>query len=213
MRQFSKRQMGLLISAGLLSVIMMFVVPVLTGALPELIGYLSVFAVYWVCFCIPVAIIYGKGKTPVGLDLNVSPYWVPVIAIVLPIAVFIGADALAGFEASAMLIALSIGAAFINGPLEELAWRRTFRANSEGRVSFEVIGLFFFTLWHVPLYFSKGVSFDHGALGLIGGALMLGAVWMVLARASNSIGWPIVSHTLVNVAGFIPMFAANFSDV
>ena len=105
---------------------------------------------------------------------------------------------------------LAICCGVINGLLEELAWRRTFRANAIGQISFELLGLFFFTLWHVPLYFSHGISFDHDAAGLIGGAFLLATVWTFMTRASNSIGWPIISHMMVNIVGFIPMFAVNF---
>lgn len=138
--------------------------------------------------------------------------WIPALAIALPIGVFFGAQTLGSIGAHPVMLLLAVGCAFLNGPLEELAWRRTFRANSGGHLSFELLGLFLFTLWHVPLYFSDGVSFDHGATGLIGGALLLGAVWMIKTRASNLIGWPIISHILVNVAGFIPLFTMNFGS-
>lgn len=210
--RYSKRQMSLLISAGLLSVVMTITVPALTVTLPVIVGYLGVFCFYWIFFCIPIAVIYGKGDKHVGYNLSIVPYWVPAIALGLPICVFFSAGTPAGIGGNAHLLALSIGVALLNGTLEELAWRRTFRANSGGRISFELLGLFFFTLWHVPLYFSKGVTFDHGAFGLIGGAMMLGAVWMVITRKSNSVGWPVVSHILVNIAAFTPMFIANFSN-
>lgn len=151
------------------------------------------------------------GETRVSLRLSAKPVWIPAVAAALPIGVFVSADTFSSVGAEISIVMLAVGCALINGPLEEMAWRRTFRANSGGRVSFELAGLFLFTLWHVPLYFSKGVSFDHGAVGLIGGALMLGLVWMVMTRTSNAIGWPIVSHTLVNIAGFVPLFVMNFT--
>lgn len=211
MIRLSKRQKNLLLSAVLLSVFMMAAVPFITHELGPFFGYLCIFALYWVCFCIPVAALFGAGETRVSLSLCVKPIWIPAVAIALPIGVFVGADTLSSAEAEISIVMLAVVCALINGPLEELAWRRTFRANSGGRVSFELVGLFLFTLWHVPLYFSNGVSFDHGAVGLIGGALMLGSIWAVLTRTSNSIGWPIVSHTLVNTAGFIPLFVMNFA--
>lgn len=211
MMRFSKRQKKLLLSAVFLSGVMMAAVPFVTNALGPLFGYLGVFALYWICFCIPVAIFFGEGEARVRFSLSANPVWIPAVAVALPVGVFLGADTLGWIGVEISMVTLAVGCALINGPLEELAWRRTFRANSGGRLSFELAGLFLFTLWHVPLYFSKGVSFDHGATGLIGGALMLGAIWTVLTRKSNSIGWPIVSHTLVNIAGFIPLFALNFA--
>lgn len=188
----------------------MFAVPFITNTLGPLAGLLCVFVIYWACFCIPVASYFGEGDTPVRLDLRVVSFWIPAVAVALPAGVVFGADTLNWLGAEPAIVALAVGVALINGPLEELAWRRTFRANAGGRFSFELIGLFLFTLWHVPLYFAKGVSFDHGALGLVGGAMMLGAIWMVLTRISNSVGWSMVSHALVNIAAFIPLFAKNF---
>ncbi|MBV7257121.1 CPBP family intramembrane metalloprotease [Pacificimonas sp. WHA3] len=211
MTRFSKRQRNLLLSAAFLSVFAMFAVPFLTGTLTPLVGFVSVFVIYWVCFCIPVAIFFGKGETPVRLDLRAASLWIPAIAAMLPVGVFFGADTMSWVGTDPAMAALAVGVALFNGPLEELAWRRTFRANSGGRISFELIGLFLFTLWHVPLYFAEGISFDQGALGLVGGSMMLGAVWMVITRRSNSVGWPMVSHALVNMAAFIPLFAGNFS--
>jgi hypothetical protein len=147
----------------------------------------------------------------VSVSFNAIPFWIPVTAIALPAIVFFSAGTIHWMRGEAYLLVLAIGCALINGPLEELAWRRTFRASSGGRLSFEILGLFLFTLWHVPFYFSHGVSFDHGAIGLIGGALFLGAIWLLMTRANDSVGWPIVSHSLVNIAGFIPLFVANFN--
>lgn len=211
MVQFSRRQLQLVLSAVFLSISMSIIVPFVTSVLGAMGGYLSVFVIYWICFCVPVAFFFGEGGTRVRFSLSAKPVWVPVIAAALPVGIFIGADTLSWVDTQAGLVALAVGCALINGPLEELAWRRTFRANSGGRITFELIGLFLFTLWHVPLYFSKGISFDHGALGLIGGALLLASVWTFLTRVGNSVGWPIVSHALVNVAGFIPLFAMNFA--
>jgi membrane protease YdiL (CAAX protease family) len=139
-----------------------------------------------------------------------SPIWSPILAIALPVAVFFGAGTWNWLGSEGYLLAIAAGCALVNGPLEELAWRRPFRANSEGQLSFELFGLFLFALWHVPLYFLHGVSFDHDAAGLIGGAFFLGLVWMMMTRASNAIGWPMLSHAFVNYAGFIGLFAANF---
>lgn len=61
MMQFSKRQKNLLLSAVFLSVFMMVAVPFVPNALGPLFGYLCVFAIYWICFCIPVAALFGGG--------------------------------------------------------------------------------------------------------------------------------------------------------
>lgn len=212
MKSLNPTQVKLIVCASAIVVGMLIVVPLVTSALSPLTGYLCVFAIYWTCCCIPLAAKFRDGNTNVSLGLRNSPIWVPIIAIILPIAVSFGAGTFEMLDAQINLIALAVLCALINGPLEELAWRRTFRANSEGSMVFEMVGLGLFTLWHVALYQSQGIAFDHGALGLIGGAFGLALVWTFLTRTNNSVGWPMLSHALVNTAGFIPLFVTNFGN-
>ena len=208
--QLSRQQRHLVLSGIVLSVIMAVLIPLGTRDFDPLTGLVGVFVGYWVFYCIPVALYFGRGLRPVAVGFDRSPVWVGFLALALPVAVFFGSGALNWLAAEPSLLMIAVGCAVINGPLEELAWRRPFRAYSHGRLSFEVIGLMLFTLWHVPFYFVHGVSFDHDAAGLIGGAFALGLVWMLMTRTTNSVGWPIVSHALVNAAGFIGLFASNF---
>ncbi len=136
--------------------------------------------------------------------------WIPLAALGLPCIVAIASGVLMVRDMPPGILLRSLLAASINGPLEELSWRRAFRANSNGGIGFELFGLFLFTLWHVPLYLTNGVSFDHGAIGLVGGSAVLGGVWLVMTRGGDSVGWPMISHALVNAAAFIPHFAGNF---
>ena len=205
-----KRQTSLVLLCLLLSLAMIIIVPLLTVRFEPLSGFLCVFAIYWICFCIPIALYFGKGSIGVSVSLSAMPIWVPLLALALPGLVFLGAGTFGWLGSENGILAIAVICALINGPLEELAWRRTFRVNSDGLLYFELLGLFLFTLWHVPLYFANDVSFDHGASGLIGGAFILGAVWLFITRFSNSVGWSMVSHALVNTAGFIPLFALNF---
>lgn len=210
--RLTKRQLGLLAVALLLSGLMSAIVPLVTSAFAPLAGYVCVLAIYWVCFCIPTALIYGPGPARIALSLRATRRWVSATALALPLVVFFAANPLSWIGSDPGILALAAVCALINGPLEELAWRRAFRANSNGSLAYELVGLGLFTLWHVPLYFSQGVAFDHGAVGLIGGALVLGTVWLFMTRASDSVGWPMVSHALVNIAAFLPFFATNFAS-
>lgn len=191
---------------------MLAIVPSVTDMFSPMVGYISVLAIYWIGFCLPVALFYGQGSKRVTVSIKAPKLWIFALALALPVLVCIAANPARWVMTAPTLVGIAIICALINGPLEELAWRRPFRANSDGRFSFELLGLGLFTMWHVPLYFSKGVSFDHGALGLVGGAFILGAVWTFMTRASDSVGWPMVSHALVNVMAFIPMFVMNFAD-
>ncbi|WP_421724441.1 type II CAAX prenyl endopeptidase Rce1 family protein [Bauldia sp.] len=198
-------------AALLLSALMAVIVPFVTSVFSPLVGYVGVLIIYWVCFCIPVAAIFGRGPKRISVGLRATKPWIPVAALALPVVVFFAAGPMRWIGSEPAILALAVTCALINGPLEELAWRRSFRANSDDSLPYEVLGLGLFTLWHVPLFFSNGVSFDHGAVGLIGGALLMGAVWTVMTRAGNSVGWPMVSHALVNTAAFLPFFAMNFA--
>lgn len=207
----SKRQLRLLLIALFLSALMFAIVPIVTNAFSPLIGYVAVLVIYWVCFCIPTAVVFGRGPAYVSIGLRAAEPWIIVLALAVPTGVFFLANPARSFPWEPDILAIAVACALINGPLEELAWRRSFRANSNNSLPYELFGLGLFTLWHVPLYFSKGISFDHGAVGLVGGALFLGALWTFMTRAGNSVGWPALSHALVNMATFPPFFAANFT--
>lgn len=207
----TKRQIRLVFSAAMLIVAMAFIVPSVSMRFEPLMGYIAVLAIYWIGFCLPVAVIFGHGGRSVSFSIKQAPLWGPVTALGLPVLVALGAGLFALDRPQASLIAIAMGVALINGPLEELAWRRTFRAHSGGALRFELLGLLLFTAWHVSLLATHGVDFDHGALGLVGGAAMLGGVWVVITRATNSVGWPMMSHALVNMAAFIPHFHQNFA--
>lgn len=208
--RYNRRQTILILAGASLILAMLVIVPALTRRSDPLLGYLGVLLIYWICFCLPMAWLFGRGPTTVSIRPNLEKQWIPVAAIALPLIVFFGAGTLSVIGADLWLIVVALACALINGPLEELAWRRSFRANSNGRISFELIGLGLFTLWHLPLNLSAGIAFDHGVVGLVGGAFLLGVTWMLMTRASNSVGWPVVSHALVNGVAFLPFFASNF---
>ncbi|MEO1202446.1 MAG: CPBP family glutamic-type intramembrane protease [Pseudomonadota bacterium] len=205
----SPRQRKLVIAAALLVCLMFPVVLLTTSVLSPVVGYVCVLAVYWVFFCLPVSVVFGRGPDRVPVNLVKRPWWVSAVALALPVAVFFAAGPTTWLRADRTVLLLAVGCALINAPLEELAWRRSFRANSGSKLWFELLGLALFALWHVPLFFSRGIEFDHGFAGLVGGAFALGTVWVLLTRVSHSVGWPIVSHVLVNTAAFVPFFAAN----
>ncbi len=207
----TKRQISLVLSAAAMIVAMAFVVPMVSTRFEPLIAYVSILAVYWTGFCLPVAVIFGREGRSISLTPKGVPLWAPVLALGLPVLVAFGAGLFTLETPQASLIAIAVSVALINGPLEELAWRRTFRANSGDRLSFELLGLLLFAAWHLPLLLTRGVDFDHGALGLVGGAALMGGVWVLMTRATNSVGWPMISHTLVNMAAFVPHFQQNFA--
>ena len=210
MRAVTRRQ-GLVVVALLLTPTMFVLVPLITGYARPVIGYVLVLVTYWLGFCLPVAVVFSNGPRDVSIRVRNRPIWIPIAALILPAATFIAAGSSSVLDADARVVVLAVSCAAINAPLEELAWRRSFRAISNSSPGFELLGLLLFVLWHVPLGFSYGVCFDYGLVGLAGGALFHGTAWTLMTRMSDSVGWPIVSHVLVNLAAFLPFFATNFA--
>ncbi len=181
-------------------------VPAVSAAVAFPYSYVCILAIYWIIYCIPVAVGCAGDHPKVTVRLSRVRWPVIAVALALPCFVAIGAGTPGARFGDIELILLAIAVGAINGPLEEFAWRRTYRSNGSGSWRFEGLGLLMFTLWHIPLLLFSGVSYEFGALGLLGSAFFMGLVWLMMARATNSIGWPAVSHALVNIAAFIPFF-------
>ncbi|WP_227267778.1 CPBP family glutamic-type intramembrane protease [Roseobacter weihaiensis] len=200
------KQIRLLAFGGALFILMSFVVPPLSQTIAFPYGYVAILAIYWICYCIPAAILFAGKSPPVSARLSGARWFVIAGALALPVLVFWAAGTGHAVSGHVEFVVLAILVGAINGPLEEFAWRRPYRSNSFGSFGFEGVGLLMFTLWHVPLLYYAGVSYDFGAIGLLGGAFAMGFIWLKLTRVSGSVGWPAVSHALVNAAAFIPFF-------
>jgi uncharacterized protein len=100
--------------------------------------------------------------------------------------------------------------AFINGPLEEIAWRGGFLATFRDRPRLGFwLGWALFSLWHVPLAMSHGIVFDGGALALLGGAAALGLLWSWIAWRTGSVFYVSLAHGLTNLFAFWVLFDRN----
>ena len=71
------------------------------------------------------------------------------------------------------------------------------------------LGWALFTLWHVPLALSVGITFDHGAVALIGGAALLGLFWTWIAWRTGSVFYVSIAHGLTNIFAFWVLFDRN----
>lgn len=199
-----------LVACGVLLIaVVSVVVPAISNAAGFLFGYVGVLAIYWVFFCIPVAVKYAGRRSSVSYSLKDTPILVIVLALALPVAVFFAAGTASALSGNLAIVMLAVVVGLIKGPLEELAWRRAYRANSNDSPWFELFGVCMFTLWHIPLLLHHGVTYDFGVVGLVGGVFFMGLIWSLLTRATGSVGWPMISHALVNIAAFIPFFAMN----
>ena len=54
-----------------------------------------------------------------------------------------------------------------------------------------------------------GLDYQGGALALVGGAAVMGALWTVVAVKTESVRPSIVAHQLVNTLAFSSLFTNN----
>ncbi|UWR47029.1 CPBP family glutamic-type intramembrane protease [Phaeobacter inhibens] len=199
-------QIRLVLAGCALTVAMMFIVPLVSATIPFPYSYACLLGTYWIVYCIPVSLGCGGNHPRVTVKFAGTRWQIVVAALAMPILVAIGAGTVNVGLGHPELIVLAIAVGLINGPLEEFAWRRPYRSNGRGRLRFESLGLLIFTCWHVPLLLVSGATYDFGASGLLGGSFLMGLIWLLMTRATNSIAWPAVSHALVNIVAFIPLF-------
>lgn len=191
---------------------MSLAVPRLSAALGPGIGFLTVFLIYWFGFCLPLGLVYqGREASKRALSLELNGHaWVPwavglQIFLVALANILILPDVVPAFAVIA-----AVAFALINGPLEEFFWRGAYLEQGQNSPRYQALGVGLFALWHVPLSFSHGVTYHGGTLGLVGGALGLGAFWAFVAYRTGRIGWPILAHVATNVFAISALFVANF---
>ncbi len=103
-----------------------------------------------------------------------------------------------------------IGAALINGITEEMYWRNMFASLFyPHRLFGAAIPWLLFSMWHVAFLAIPNVAYEGGALLLLGGAAVLGAIWGAAYWFNHSF-WVVASaHVLVNVFAFAMMAKDN----
>ncbi len=206
-----QRRIALVAAALLFTGAMVAAVPWATATLGPGPGYAAVFIVYWFGFLAPAGVAFGAARDLGGaLSLKTDgARWVPW-AVAVQVGLVGGAAlALAPGVPPLWAIGLGLAAAAVNGFLEEFFWRGAFLAQAGGRDWFLGLGVALFGLWHVPLALAEGVRYEGGPAALIGGALALGAFWMVLARRTGRIGWPVLAHIFTNAATFQGLILMN----
>lgn len=101
--------------------------------------------------------------------------------------------------------------ALVNGTLEELFWRYTFhQVFGDKMLLAYVIPTVLFTSWHLALTFANGISYHGGALALVGGAGVMGAIWGFVMYRTGNIKVVVVAHVCANFFAFSQLIAQNF---
>ena len=205
-------QVRLLFASIGLSIVLFLLVPFGLSRLPAFWAYHATLAIYWLGFCLPVALCFGGVRRELlGLDLRGrAKIVVPLLIAGQCAAVFAGAlwPALPGVTLG--VLGLAVAVAVINAPLEEAAWRGAYITTFSDRpVLGYVLSSALFALWHVPLALVAGVEFPGGPMALIGGAAGLGLFWGAIAWATRRIGWVAIAHTITNIFAFAGLNAIN----
>ena len=199
------KQIALTLHAALLIGALFFMVPALTGWHPQY-GYLFALTFYWLAFCLPVIgwhALEGNDGRLFSEKLPWRDWWlIPLLlAQVGSVAIINFVPNTSILSQGGMYLALLIAA--INGPVEEMAWRGGFLGTFRDRPRLGFwLGWCLFTAWHVPLAMSVGISFDGGALALIGGAAALGLLWSWVAWRTGSVFYVSIAHGLTNIFAF-----------
>lgn len=206
------KQIALTLHAALLIGALFFMVPALTGWHPQY-GYLFALTFYWLAFCLPVIgwhALEGNDGRLFSEKLPWRDWWlIPLLLLqVGSVAIINFVPNTSILSQGGMYLALLIAA--INGPVEEMAWRGGFLGTFRDRPRLGFwLGWCLFTAWHVPLAMSVGISFDGGALALIGGAAALGLLWSWVAWRTGSVFYVSIAHGLTNIFAFWVLFDRN----
>jgi len=203
---------ALVATSVLLTLIMLWFVPWATRTLGPMGGYATVFLIYWFGFCLPLGLFFqGRDAAVRNLRFGTGAApWVPWAIAVQVVVIAVANYALWPTHVPALAICFAVIAALINGFSEEFFWRGAYLERGRGDWMFQAIGVLLFGLWHVPLMFAQGVTYQGGSAALVFGAWALGAFWGLVANRTDGIGWPIVAHIISNMFAFTGVIALNF---
>jgi membrane protease YdiL (CAAX protease family) len=100
--------------------------------------------------------------------------------------------------------------AIINGVIEEIYWRGLYLKEFHHNIW---LGFFLssllFAMWHISLWFARGIKYQSGMPALVGAALMMGFLWSFVARKAKNINTCITAHCFVDVFAFTCLFVGN----
>ncbi|OHD14953.1 MAG: hypothetical protein A2086_11095 [Spirochaetes bacterium GWD1_27_9] len=110
---------------------------------------------------------------------------------------------------SLLIVGILLG--LMNGILEEIFWRGFILAKfKENFIIISIISVILFSANHSAFLFLK-FNYQGGATNLIGGPLIMGALWLFVAKKTSTIKYGIYAHQLVNILAFTSMFVLNIS--
>ena len=206
------RRLLLLALSAALTPVMFVLVPWLMTDLGPRIGFLSVFCIYWFLFCLPMGLVFqGVGNAKGRLSFALGKHnWVPKAVLVQTGIVMAAAWIVLPESIPWVSIPIAIAFGLVNGFSEEFFWRGAYLAEGRGVLWFQTLGVVLFGLWHIPIAFAPGITYEGGPVALLSGALALGVFWSVIANKTGSTGWNTVSHIMTNIMTAVGFMATNF---
>jgi hypothetical protein len=192
----------------------LIVFSVIGRSAPPLAAFALAMLVYWAYLASVTAVVAIKDPSIAGrLRALLAPSKAPRFGALafVPIlgAFFVAFLPIVGeLRATTFFAAAAVGV--VNGALEEVFWRGVTLASVDGRDRWAryVASATLFTIFHFA-FLRLGLDYQGGALALVGGAGVMGALWMVVALKTESLRPSIVAHQLVNALAFSSLFTNN----
>ncbi|MBU5439154.1 CPBP family intramembrane metalloprotease [Tissierella sp. MSJ-40] len=217
MNNIDKKQFTLLCIAPILCTSMLLLMPFLTNKLGRTIGYIAGFCIYWFVFCLPISLYYCNGfsglkeiysqKSDIKITMRNIYYllaFIPCIATYF--VVFKEFAPIAGFKVLAIVLLYAL----INGTLEEMFWRGIFNKVFDNIFLAYIYPTIFFGVWHIALYFLKGIIYQGGFASLVGGSFFMGLLWGLVAYKTKSIKVVTIAHIITNFFAFTGFVFENW---
>ena len=179
---------------------------VATGCLGRHAGFLCGMSFYWVGWCIGVPTLVRR-RSAFGLLASKRPllvagnWWLVLLyasTLIAPLFIY---DTVHGLGLRpALLIALAVPLAIINGVCEELFWRGLFVETFPESVMWSVVvPAILFALWH----FAPQLAMPQASpVRFVLSTLPLGLVYGVVAFRTRSAKWCAVGHSISGILAF-----------
>lgn len=174
------------------------------------LGYFLPYSIYLIILLFGT-VLFNKNKSNETQYLSNNKVVYYILAFIPAVATFYVAflPTLPNLKLSELLMILVYSLA--NGLLEELFWRGTMNKNFGNDIKQAyIIPTIIFTCWHFALLFAKGVTYHGGALSLVGGACVMGAIWGFVMFKTKNIRIVVLAHVLVNFFAFSQLIYENW---
>ncbi len=218
MRSINKKQRILLCMAPIICSSMLLLIPLLTNIIGKTAGYIVGVCIYWFIFCIPVSLYSGNRCSEVleiyyqKSDLKITERNILyIIGFILCFATFFVVFKEYALTAELQVLTLSLLFALINGTVEEMFWRGVFNKVFKNNIFLAYIyPTVFFGVYHIALYFSKGIEYQGGFIALVGGSFFMGSLWGWVAYKTKSIKVVTTAHIITNFFAFTGLIYENW---